>query len=152
MVWGLLLVAFSLVAATNWRLRDFRPSFLAPQFTYTSAAFHRVLNQWSEQQLTRYRRWLLLDSVTLGCYGAFGFFWVSSAPLFNGLDALAHIGMQCLLPFAAVTDALENGLHLYFTRDKRPRANSLAYTVAGLASTAKFLGIAAFAIVALCLA
>lgn len=65
---GLLLgVAVALIAATNWRLRDLRPTFLQAQFVYDRRAFDAVVSRWTPAQMAAYRRWMRVDFATLAC-------------------------------------------------------------------------------------
>lgn len=94
--------------------------------------------------LTRYRRWLWRDYLTLLCYGAFGWFFagvhVTSGPFPGWVIAVA----PWLLPVAAAADALENALHLHLTGPRGETAPGWLYPLAGLASSVKFLLILAF--------
>lgn len=134
-----LALACALVSLTNWQLRALRPSFLAPQFTYRRQAFDAIVAHWSATQLAVYRRLLRADYVTLGCYAAFGWLWVAGSAL-GGPAWLA-----AALPAAAMFDAIENALHLRFTRPGAPASADGWHLAAGLASALKFALIGAFA-------
>ncbi len=134
-----LALACAIVALTNWQLRALQPSFLAPQFTYSRQAFDAIVSRWSAAQLAAYRRLLRADFVTLGCYAAFGWLWVGgSVQREPGL-------LAWVLPAAALCDAVENALHLRFTRPVAPASADGWHLAAGFASALKFALIGAFA-------
>lgn len=135
--WTLFAFALALAALTNWQLRALRPSFLAPQFAWSRAAFDATVAQWTAPQRAAYRFWLRADFATLACYGAFGWVWAGAAGHAPWLAAL--------LPAAAFADALENALHLRFTRPGAAPAAEALHRAAGFASALKFGLIAAFA-------
>lgn len=148
MHWFLFLVAVSLVTVTNWRLRHLDPSHLRAQFVFRANDFQEIASSWrSRGQLQIYRRFVVVDFVTLVCYGAFGYFWASTAPEFAVL-AGSHQSAALLLPIAALADACENLLHLRFTTTQAPPASPLAYPLAGVLSLVKFLAIVVFVLAA----
>ena len=141
--WILLAPALALVVVTHWQLRALRPSFLATQFAWSRAGFDGIVARWSARQRAAYRLWQRADFVTLACYGAFGWLWAGAAG-----HAPWLVGM---LPAAAMADALENVLHLRFTRPGAAPAPDALHRAAGFASALKFMLIAGF-VVALALA
>lgn len=141
--------ALVLFAGLARYLAPLHPSALALQLAFTPAAFGAIVHSWSAADLARYRAHLPWDYGLLVCYGAFGWLCATRTGVFAALPlrpALATIG-RWALPAAAVFDAAENTLHLWLTAAPRFGVPQL-YAIAATCASAKWLGIVAFALLA----
>lgn len=126
------IVVVALYGAMILLLLRVRPTVIALQFTYSSAAFHRVAASWAPGDLRRVRQHFLIDFPFLASYAAFG--WSLASDL--GGSVSPH--MQYLLVAAALCDAFENLIHMnYLARTETSMPNTLAL-LTGTASTCKY--------------
>ena len=126
------IVVVVLYAAMILLLLRVRPTVLSLQFTYSSAAFHRVASSWTAGDLRRVRQHFILDFPFLASYAAFG--WSVASDLRGSVSP--H--MQYFLLAAALCDAFENVIHVsYLAKPERSMPNTLAL-LTGTASTCKY--------------
>lgn len=119
------------------------PGIPAIQFTFTEAAFRRVLDAWQDAGVARFRAHFAIDFPFLACYGALGCLLSTRTGLFRNFTRRVQSLLAAALPAAAAADAIENALHLVFLHAASPVAPAL-YLAAGVAASAKWLLIAAF--------
>jgi len=122
-------------------LRRIGLGILAIQFTFSEAAFHRVLSRWAPGELQRYRAHFVADYVFIALYAAFG--WLLAQALLPA-EKTASAFVAALLPLAALCDICENLLHQRFLRSPPCKVPGYWHRLAGLASCAKWMLIAAF--------
>lgn len=119
------------------------PGIPAIQFTFTEAAFRRVLDAWQDAGVARFRAHFAIDFPFLACYGALGYLLSTRTGLFRDFTRRAQSLLAAALPAGAAADAIENALHLVFLNSSAPVAPAL-YLAAGVAASAKWLLIAVF--------
>lgn len=122
-------------------LRRIGLGILTIQFTFSDAAFHRVLSRWPPGDVRRYRAHFVADYVFIMLYAAFG--WLLAHALVP-TDTVAPTFVTALLPAAALCDVCENLLHQRFLRTRPGVVPAHWYRLAGVASSAKWMLIVAF--------
>jgi len=120
------------------------PSVGAIQFTFTEAAFRRILDAWGPEGRDRFATHFAYDYVFLGCFGLFG--WALGKWLAERLDRPGWLRslLPWIMPAAAVGDAVEDLLQQSLAAAIPGSRPALAYLVAGVAATVKWTLIAAF--------
>lgn len=119
------------------------PGVPAIQFTFTEAAFRRVLDAWQDAGVARFRAHFAIDFPFLACYGALGYLLSTRTGLFRSFTQRTQSLLAVALPAAAAADAIENALHLVFLHAAAPVAPVL-YPAAGVVASVKWLLIATF--------
>lgn len=120
------------------------PSVGAIQFTFTEAAFRRILDAWGPEGRVRFATHFTYDYVFLGCFGLFG--WALGAWLAGRLERPRWLRalLPWVMPAAAVGDAVEDVLQQSLAAAIPGSRPALAYLVAGVAATLKWALIAMF--------
>lgn len=148
MHWFLLALAVGLMALTNWRLRRLEPWHLRAQFVYRAEDFQAIIDSWRRQgQLGAYRRFLIVDFITLVSYGAFGHLWVAVAPQFEVFADWRPL-IALLLPAGAVADVGENLLQMGLTSSAASAFPRATYRLTGILSALKLMLIVVFVLAA----
>jgi len=120
------------------------PSVGAIQFTFTEAAFRRILDAWGPEGRDRFATHFAYDYVFLGCFGLFG--WALGKWLAERLDRPGWLRslLPWIMPAAAVGDAVEDLLQQSLAAAIPGSRPALAYLLAGVAATVKWTLIAVF--------
>ena len=119
LVWITGLLALAVFAGLAWHLAPLEPGVVALQLAFTPRGFGEIVHRWSADDLLRYRQHLPLDFVLLALYGSFGPLLVRRSRLFAGAASPLARFAAWALPAAAACDAVENGLHGWFTAAPR---------------------------------
>ena len=121
------------------------PSVPTLHFSFSETAFNAIIAQWQSAGVARFKTHIAFDFPFLLSYGAFGYALANHTALPRALPAIVRLPFTWALPVAAVMDASENLLHLYFVQAATVAFPGL-YFVAGVVATFKWLLIAAFVI------
>ena len=146
MVWASGLLSLALLIGLGVYLLPLQPSLVTLQFTFTPQAFDAVLLAWQTTGVALFRNHLWVDYGLLAAYGVFGYVLSTRTGIFSNSSALSRRVAPWLMPLAAVSDFMENSLHLFLTASAAP-ATPLLYALAGSSATLKFLAMFAFAVV-----
>ena len=128
--------------------RPLLPNLLALQLSFTETDFNSTLHHWPPENITRFKLHFLLDFPYLICYGALGFLITTRTKFFNYFSHSTKTVIALLLPLAAVADAMENVMQLYFLYGEKPFSAS-NYLLAGIISSTKWLLIISFVLISL---
>lgn len=140
---ALAIAATALFIAMQRRLGKLQPNIVWVQLTFSEARFRAVIERWGPEGRERFRSHFPLDYCFLLCYGWLGFL------LGQALRSAAIGQALCwVLPLAAACDALENLLHQRFLAAAPGSLPRQAFVLAGLASSAKWLLILAYPLLA----
>jgi hypothetical protein len=121
------------------------PSIPTIQFSFSEASFKSIIAQWQSPGVARFKTHFAFDFPFLLSYGVFGYALAAYTALTGALPAILRSPFTWALPVAALMDASENLLHLYFVQAATVTFQGL-YFVAGVVATFKWLLIAAFVI------
>lgn len=141
LIWFLGLSALALFAGIAWHLSPLDPGIVALQFSFSRQSFQLILDAWRPEGRTLYRSHFTADFALLVCYGALGYLVAEKTQLFRRHSAVRRLGAW-LLPAAALSDALENVLHLRLIADG-PETDPL-YAAAALFASLKWTVFSAF--------
>jgi hypothetical protein len=119
------------------------PSIPTIHFSFSATSFNAVLAQWQAAGVARFTTHFAFDFPFLVSYGVFGYALAAYTHLPRALPAILRRPFTWALPVAALMDAAENVLHLYFVHATAIPFPSL-YFAAGIIATLKWLLIAAF--------
>tara|TARA_R110001583_G_scaffold100991_1_gene247303 strand:+ start:2517 stop:3032 length:516 start_codon:yes stop_codon:yes gene_type:complete len=139
----LAIIATLLFAAMAIYTSPLEPSIPEIQLTFTASAFNAILAEWKPAGVHLFKVHFLIDYPFLVSYGALGYLISIKTRLFTGVAPLVRTLHAISLPVAAVADATENALHLFFLFKAGPVAQSL-YFVAGTVVSIKWLLIVTF--------
>jgi O-acetylserine/cysteine efflux transporter len=142
-VWISGLAAAVLLAGLTWYLEPLQPNIVALQFSYTPKTFGNIVHLWPAEHLVRFRVHLPFDCLLLFSYGWFGFLFATRTKAFSALNQVLRALATWALPMAAISDAIENGLHWWLTEAPRFGVPVL-YEVATVAAALKWALIAFF--------
>jgi len=132
-VWLSGIATLVMFAGIAWYLAPLYPGAVLLEFAFTPKSFGTVIHAWPAEYLLRYRGFLSLNFLLLGCYGFFGYFFVSRSPLFSRYSSGMRTVTAWALPVAAALGAAGNTLHAWLTAAPRfgvPPAYALAATFA----------------------
>ena len=132
------LAALLLFVAISIYLAPLKPNIVELQLAFGPAAFQRVIELWQAEGVRLFRSHFVADFALLACYGVNGYLFASRTSLFQRYSQAAKNSVVFSMPFAAVCDAIENCLHLYFTAPGTSAA-SVLYPVSATCSTLKFV-------------
>lgn len=133
-----------LAAGLAWHVWPLEPNVVALQLAFTPKAFGEVVHAWPPELLARYRSSLPAGYALLAAYGAWGYFMATDSTLLRALPAALRQGARWALPLAALSNAVENALHLWLTA--APRFGlPLPYAISASCAAAKWLLWFAFA-------
>jgi hypothetical protein len=124
------------------------PSIPTIQFSFSEASFKSIIAQWQSAGVARFKTHFAFDFPFLLSYGAFGYALAAHTTLPQALPPIVRLPFTSALPVAAVMDASENLLHLYFVHAATVMFTEL-YFVAGVVATCKWLLITTFLIAVL---
>jgi len=120
------------------------PCIPAIQLTFSESAFQAILDDWqSAGTYDRFKTHFALDFPFLVSYGVLGFLVSTRTRLFQNFSRPVKSLLSYTLPVAAVADAIENLMHLYFLSGAAPFI-SAQYLVAGVVASTKWLLILVF--------
>lgn len=119
------------------------PSIPELQCTFTQGRFRDILSAWTPDGVSRFRNHFWIDFPFLLCYGALGYRLVTQTRLFRHFTPTTRRTLTYAMPLAALTDGLENGLHLYSVLSLTLPAEPF-FLLAGIIASVKWLLIAAF--------
>jgi hypothetical protein len=146
LVAGLLVAALTVV--TLGGVAGLEPGMLVLQFAWTPRSFGEIIHLWPPEDLQRYRRHLLVDTVLLLAYARFGWLLATRTALFRPLPGAVARWAPRVLPLAAVFDAVENALHAWLTEMPRFGLDGV-YLLSTVCSTLKWALLFGFGVLAL---
>lgn len=141
LIWSVGLSALALFAVIAWYLSPLEPGIVALQFSFSRQSFQLILDAWGPEGVALYRSHFTADFALLICYSALGYLVAENTRLFRRQSAVRRLGTW-LLPAAALSDALENVLHLHLIADG-PEVDPL-YVAAALFASLKWTLFSAF--------
>jgi hypothetical protein len=145
LVWLSGTLALLLLGGLAWYLEPLEPGVFALQLAFTPRAFGDIIHLWSAENLARYRIHLLMDFGLILAYSVFGYSLASRVRMFASRSRFWSWFARWCLPCAGALDVVENVLHGWLT--EVPRFDvPLVYTVSASCSLAKWLLLAAFAL------
>lgn len=130
--------ALSLFIGISVFLAPLKPNIVELQLTFSQAAFQHVIDLWQAAGVRLFRSHFVADFALLICYGVNGYLFASRTRLFQHYSLLARNVVILAMPLAAICDAAENCLHLYFTAPNANPASSL-YPIAGTSAAIKLV-------------
>ncbi len=139
-------LAVLLFAAIAVHSSPLTPSIPKIQLTFTPAAFNAILTEWTPAGVDRFKAHFLLDYPFLVTYGAWGFLVATKTGLLAKVRPVTRTLLAFMLPAAALTDATENTLHLFFLFNNESIHPAL-YFVAGSVASVKWLLIVGFLVI-----
>ena len=145
LVWLSGTLALLLLGGLAWYLEPLEPGVFALQLAFTPRAFGDIIHLWSAENLARYRIHLLMDFALILAYSVFGHSLASRLRMFASLSRFWSWFARWCLPGAGALDVVENVLHGWLTEVPRFGV-PLVYTVSASCSLAKWLLLAAFAL------
>jgi len=143
---GLLVVV--LAAITFWMVAGLQPGVTVLQFAWTPRGFGEIIHVWPPEDLQRYRRHLLVDTVLLLAYARFGWLLATRTALFRPLPRVVARCVPRVLPLAALFDAVENALHAWLTEMPRFGLDGV-YLLSTVCSTLKWALLFGFGVLVL---
>ena len=138
----------SLFLAMAIQAAPFEPPIPAIHFTFSESSFRAILAQWKSEGIERLNQHFVIDFLFLISYGTFGYVYARQTGLSSRAKIFIASSFPWMLPVAALLDAAENVLHLYFIRSL-DAAPQVLYPIAGVVATSKWLLIATFAVIAI---